>query len=161
MVNDISGGTLDERMFETVSRLQVPYVLMHMRGTHQTMAQLNTYDELIPEIAQYLAGKIQQLRQSGQNDIIIDPGFGFAKSIRQNFQLLQNLDYFQALGLPLMVGLSRKSMIYKTLEIPVAEALNGTTVVNTLALSKGASILRVHDVREAAEAVKLFVRSNE
>jgi dihydropteroate synthase len=161
MVNDISGGTLDDLMFETVSRLQVPYVLMHMRGTPQTMKSFTTYDDLVIELLKYFDGKVYQLKKLGLNDIILDVGFGFAKTIQQNYLLLKYLDIFQMLNLPLLAGLSRKSMIYKRLDIPVADALNGTTVLNTLALTKGASILRVHDVKEAVEVVKLFELYNE
>jgi dihydropteroate synthase len=157
MVNDISGGSLDEAMFATIASLQIPYVLMHMRGTPQTMTSLTQYKNLLPEMFAYFQQKIFQLRQLGVKDIILDPGFGFAKTPDQNYQLLRNWDYFKPLGMPVLAGLSRKSMIHKKLQISVEDALNGTTVLNTIALMKGADILRVHDVREATEAVKLFV----
>lgn len=156
LINDISGGELDTQMFEMVGRLQVPYILMHMKGTPQTMASLNQYDDLLPDIINYFQQKVYLLRQLGLKDIILDAGFGFAKNIEQNYFLLKHLDQFQIFGLPLLAGLSRKSLIYKKLGIPVEEALHGTTVLNTLALSKGVSLLRVHDVKEAVEAVKLF-----
>ncbi len=157
MVNDISGGALDEAMFGTIASLQIPYVLMHMRGTPQTMTSLTQYGNLLPEMFAYFQQKIFRLRQLGVKDIILDPGFGFAKTPDQNYQLLRNWNYFNPLGLPVLAGLSRKSMIYKKLQISVEDALNGTTVLNTIALMKGAAILRVHDVKEATEAVKLFV----
>jgi dihydropteroate synthase len=156
LVNDISGGESDKQMFETVSQLQVPYILMHMRGTPQSMASLNSYENIIQEIIQYFQQKVYILRQLEIKDIILDVGFGFAKNIEQNYYLLRNLDKFRIFGLPLLAGLSRKSLIYKKLNIPVEEALNGTTVLNTLALSKGVSLLRVHDVKEAVETIKLF-----
>jgi dihydropteroate synthase len=157
MVNDISGGSLDEAMFATIASLQIPYVLMHMRGTPQTMTSLTQYKNLLPEMFAYFQQKIFQLRQLGVKDIILDPGFGFAKTPDQNYQLLRNWDYFKPLSLPVLAGLSRKSLIHKKLQISVEDALNGTTVLNTIALMKGADILRVHDVKEATEAVKLFV----
>lgn len=156
MINDISGGELDAKMFDTVGRLQVPYILMHMRGAPQNMKDLNNYDDLLNEIYDYFALKLNKLRALGVNDIVIDPGFGFAKNIAQNYELLQNIGYFSALEVPVLVGISRKSMIYKKLNISPAEALNGTTVLHTISLMQGASLLRVHDVKEAAEAVKLF-----
>ncbi|WKN41732.1 dihydropteroate synthase [Tunicatimonas pelagia] len=155
MVNDISGGELDPKMFEVVARYRVPYVLMHMRGTPQTMKQLTDYDNVVVELLDYFQRKIAQLRQRNVADIILDLGFGFAKNIDQNYFLLKNLRAFQELGLPLLAGLSRKSMIYKRLGGSPNEALNGTTVLNTIALMKGASILRVHDVKEAKEAIQL------
>ena len=156
IINDISGGELDENMFETVASLQVPYILMHMRGTPQNMKSLNQYENLLHEIYDYFALKLNKLRDLGVNDIVIDPGFGFAKNIGQNYELLRNMNYFRALGVPLLAGLSRKSLIYKKLHISPEEALNGTTVLNTISLVQGASILRVHDVKEAAEVVKLY-----
>ena len=156
VVNDISGGELDKHMFETVSQLQVPYILMHMRGTPQSMASLHTYENIIQEMIQYFQEKVYLLRQLELKDIILDVGFGFAKNIEQNYYLLKHLEKFRIFGLPLLAGLSRKSLIYKKLNIPVDEALNGTTVLNTLALTKGVSLLRVHDVKEAVETVKLF-----
>ncbi len=156
MVNDVSGGTMDEHMFETIAGLNVPYILMHMRGTPQTMTKENKYENLTKEIILDLIAKANLLQKLGVKDIILDPGFGFAKNIRQNFELLNRLDEFYVTGLPLLTGLSRKSMIYKTLGLTSEEALNGTTVLNTLALSKGASILRVHDVKEAVQTINLF-----
>jgi dihydropteroate synthase len=161
MVNDISGGELDKHMFDTVSELQVPYVLMHMQGNPQTMAKLSTYEDILTDIINYFQKKVYLLRQSGLKDIILDVGFGFAKNIEQNYYLLKNLACFNILNLPLLVGLSRKSLIYKKLGISAEEALNGTTVLHTLALINGASILRVHDVKEACEAVKLFKLYND
>lgn len=155
MVNDISGGALDEKMFSTVASLNVPYILMHLRGTPQTMTQETTYDNLIKDIIDYFHSKIFQLQNLGIKDIIIDPGFGFAKTVEQNFELLNKLDYFRILGKPILAGLSRKSMIWKTLKSNPEGALNGTTALHSIALMKGASILRVHDVREAKETILL------
>lgn len=155
IINDVGGGTLDAAMFDTVVRLKVPYILMHMRGNPQNMQQLTQYNDLLTDIIRDLSEKIRQLRTMGLADIIVDPGFGFAKTIEQNFKLMNYLEEFIALGCPLLSGISRKGMIWKTLEIQPEEALNGTTVLNTVALMKGASILRVHDVKEAVEAVKL------
>lgn len=155
MVNDISAGNLDSEMLLTVGRLKVPYIAMHMRGTPQTMKQQTQYDDLLKEVVYYFSERIKAAKAAGIKDIIIDPGFGFAKTIQQNFYLLDNVDYLQHVGHLVLVGLSRKSMIYKTLNIPAEHALNGTTVLNTVALSKGASILRVHDVKEAVETIKL------
>lgn len=156
IVNDISGGEIDARMFETVAKLQVPYILMHMRGTPQTMQQQTDYGNLIQEIFYYLSKKIAELNALGVNDIIIDPGFGFSKTLNQNYQLLGYLKYFDTFDVPLLAGVSRKSMIYKLLKTTPEESLNGTTVLNTFSLLAGADILRVHDVREAAEAIKLI-----
>jgi dihydropteroate synthase len=155
IINDISGGGLDADMFRTVASLKVPYILMHMRGTPLTMQQFTTYDHLIVDIRKYFADKIYELELLGVNDIILDPGFGFSKTTEQNFELMWRLDKFSLFELPLLIGISRKSMIYKTLGITPEESLNGTSVLNTLALLKGADILRVHDVREAVEAVRL------
>lgn len=155
IVNDISAGMLDENMLETVAKLQVPYVMMHMKGNPQTMQSLANYEDVVKEIMFYFSERITKARSFGLNDIIIDPGFGFAKTVEQNYEILQKLDYFNILELPLLVGVSRKSMIYKTLENSPKEALNGTTVLNTIALQKGANILRVHDVKEAIECVAL------
>jgi dihydropteroate synthase len=155
LVNDVSGGQADEKMFDTVSRLGVPYVLMHSRGNPQTMTSLNRYENLILEIIQFFQARITILRELGQTDIVLDVGFGFAKNIEQNYQLLANLSAFDLFGLPVLAGLSRKSLIYKKLKVTPEEALNGTTVLNTIALMNGISILRVHDVKEAVEAVKL------
>ena len=155
MVNDISAGMLDKNMLETVAKLQVPYVMMHMRGNPQTKQTLTQYDDVVKEMMFYFSERISKARSFGLNDIIIDPGFGFAKTLEQNYEVLQKLDYFNILELPILVGVSRKTMIYKTLENSPQEALNGTTVLNTIALQKGANILRVHDVKEAVECVKL------
>ncbi|MBX2956519.1 MAG: dihydropteroate synthase [Cyclobacteriaceae bacterium] len=156
MINDISGGDLDADMFNTVAHLQVPYCCMHMKGTPETMNNLTQYSNLIHEIITYFHQKVAALQQAGEKDIILDPGFGFAKTVEQNFQLMHNLDVLKILKKPLLVGISRKSMIWKTLQTTPEHALNGTTALNMVALMKGASILRVHDVKEAVEAVKLF-----
>jgi dihydropteroate synthase len=155
IINDISGGELDDQMFKTVRELQTPYILMHTRGTPQTMAALNQYENLTKEVIDYFHPKIDRLQNGGVKDIIVDPGFGFAKSGEQNFELLNQLDLLKILGKPILAGLSRKSMIWKTLNITSEEALNGTTSLHTIALLKGASILRVHDVKEASEVIKL------
>lgn len=155
LINDVAGGTLDADMFATVADLGVPYVLMHLRGTPQTMQSLATYENVITEVMDELAVRLAELRALGVKDVLLDPGFGFAKTIAQNFTLLSQLEAFQPFNEPLLVGLSRKTTIWKTLGISEEEALNGTTVLNTLALAKGSSILRVHDVREAVETVKL------
>ena len=160
IINDVSGGNLDKNMFATVADLQVPYVLMHMRGTPQTMKTLNQYDNLLVDIGKELAEKCDRLKQTGVADLIIDPGFGFAKSIAQNYELLRNLGYLLRLGYPLLAGISRKSLIYKTLGIEPEEALNGTTALNMVALQNGASLLRVHDVKEAMETIKLYKALN-
>lgn len=156
MINDISGGTLDNNMYDLVANRQVPYILMHMKGTPQTMIKQNTYDNLLLDLFSYFNHKIEKLKKMGVKDIIIDPGFGFAKNIRQNFLLLKNLAYFKALDRPMLIGISRKSMIYKSLGVEPEQALNGTTVLNTFAIQNKASILRVHDVKEAVECVKLY-----
>ena len=156
IINDISGGELDAEMFPTVARLGVPYILMHMQGTPQTMQDKPRYDDLLRDVFLYFARKVQQLRDLGQKDIILDPGFGFGKTLEDNYTLLAHLEEFASVfQLPVLVGVSRKSMIMKLLGITPAEALNGTTVLNTLCLTKGAAILRVHDVRPAVEAVRL------
>ncbi len=160
MINDISGGSLDKKMPEVVAALQVPYILMHMLGTPQTMNTMTNYENLLKEIIDYFHQKINRLQLLGVKDLIIDPGFGFAKTIDQNFELLQKLDYLNILEKPILVGLSRKSTIWKTLSIKPEDALNGTTSLNTIALLKGASILRVHDVKEAVEVVKLIKALN-
>ena len=160
IINDISGGNLDQEMFKTVGKLGVPYILMHMKGTPQTMKDLTDYVDLCSEIKLYFSEKIAQLKQVGVKDIVLDLGFGFAKNIPQNFELLKQLADFRTLGFPILAGLSRKSMIYKTLDIDANEALNGTTVLNTIALLNGASILRVHDVKEAREAILLINKIN-
>lgn len=159
MVNDISGGELDPRMFETVAELKVPYILMHMKGTPQTMMQQTHYDHLIAEMLYYFAERIARLESLGVNDIIIDPGFGFSKTLDDNYRLMNRLDEFVRMGRPLLVGISRKSMIYKLLGTSPDESLNGTTVLNTLALLGGAHILRVHDVKEAVETVKIVSKT--
>lgn len=155
LINDISAGNLDENMLKTVAALQVPYIMMHMRGTPQTMQGLSEYGDLVKDILFYFSEKIAAARDLGVIDVIIDPGFGFAKTLEQNFELLNKLELFKIIEKPLLVGVSRKSMIYKTLDTSAQDALNGTTVLNTIGLQKGASILRVHDVKEAMEAVKL------
>ena len=155
IINDISGGTLDSAMFKTVAQLRVPYVLMHMRGTPDTMSSLTDYDNVTADVLEWMARRIDDMRQMGVADIIADPGFGFAKTVEQNYELLARLEAFHALNAPLLVGVSRKRMIYTPLDCTADEALNGTTIVNTLALERGAHILRVHDVRAAVEAVKL------
>lgn len=151
MINDISGGELDAQMFSTVADLHIPYIMMHMRGTPQTMQQHCDYTDLMEEIMRYFARKVGQLRLLGVNDIILDPGFGFSKTLAQNYELMAHLDEFKAFDLPLLVGVSRKSMIYKLLGGTPADSLNGTTVLHTYALLHGASILRVHDVKAAVE----------
>ena len=155
IVNDISGGELDREMFDTVARLHVPYIMMHMRGTPQKMQQHTDYTDMMEEIMLYFAAKVRRLRLLGVNDIILDPGFGFSKTVEQNYALMSRLREFGEFGLPLLVGVSRKSMIYKFLGGTPADSLNGTTVLNTFALMNGADILRVHDVRAAVEAVKI------
>lgn len=155
VINDISAGELDRDMFRTVAELKVPYIAMHMRGTPQTMKDLTEYSNVVKELMDYFIDKINRLKTLGVTDVIIDPGFGFAKTIDQNFEILSHLDHFNHLDKPILAGLSRKSMIWKTLGITADEALNGTTTLNTVALIKGASILRVHDVKEAVETIKL------
>ena len=156
IINDISGGLIDEAMFATVAELQVPYVLMHMRGTPETMSSLTDYDNVAADVLEWMARRIDELRQLGVADVIADPGFGFAKTQEQNYELLARLDAFHALNAPLLVGVSRKRMIYTPLGCTADEALNGTTVINTIALQQGAHILRVHDVKAAVEAVRLI-----
>ena len=155
IVNDISGGSLDDQMFETVGKLHVPYICMHIKGTPQTMQKYAEYENVSLEVLDYFIKKMDECRLAGINDVILDPGFGFAKTIQHNFELLNKLEVFKILERPLLVGISRKSTIYKTLGSTADEALNGTTVLNTAALLKGANILRVHDVKEAMEAIKL------
>ncbi|MBV5281559.1 MAG: dihydropteroate synthase [Paludibacter sp.] len=156
MINDIGGGTLDPLMFETIADLKVAYVLMHTRGTPQTMQSKTEYDDLMADVFRFLEKRIAQLRLFGVNDIIIDPGFGFAKTSDQNFELLKKLSYFRELNVPLLAGLSRKSMIYKLLGTDAEGSLNGTTAANMLALMGGASILRVHDVKEAFQTIEIY-----
>ncbi len=161
MINDISAGNLDEAMFDTVANHQVPYIMMHMKGTPQSMQKEATYDNLINDLRYYFSEKIKETTSKKINDIIIDPGFGFAKTTGQNYTLLNHLDMFQNFGLPILIGLSRKSMIYKVLESSPQEALNGTTALHTVALLKGANIIRAHDVKEAVECVKLVTALKE
>ncbi|WP_282089096.1 dihydropteroate synthase [Aquimarina algiphila] len=156
LINDISAGNMDQNMIPTVGELEVPYIMMHMKGTPQTMKTLDQYDNLILEINTYFSEKVAEAKKHGVNDIIIDPGFGFAKNISQNFELLKNLKLLQFHNLPILAGISRKSMIYKTLHLNPSEALNGTTALNTVAILNGASILRVHDVKEAMECLNLM-----
>ena len=158
IINDISAGLLDENMLETVAKLQVPYIMMHMKGTPKTMQSLANYDDLLKEMNFYFSERIAKARNFGLNDIIIDPGFGFAKTIEHNYELLQNLELLQFHDLPILAGISRKSMIYKTLETSPEDALNGTTFLHAFCLQKGSNILRVHDVKEAVECVKLMCR---
>ena len=161
MINDVSGGTLDDLMFETIADLKVAYVLMHMRGTPQTM-QLNlSYEDVVSEVLHFLAKRLAQLHLLGVTDVVVDPGFGFAKTIDQNYLLLNKLEYFQQLSVPILAGLSRKSMLTKTLGIDANDALNATTAVNMLALMGGTSILRVHDVKEAMQTISIFKKNIE
>lgn len=156
IVNDVSAGTIDENLVSTVASFEVPYVLMHMRGDPQTMQQNPSYTNVTLDVFDFINRKRIQLQQAGIKDIIIDPGFGFGKTIEHNFELLNGLDFFQQISMPVLVGFSRKATVYKTLGITPAEALNGTTVLNTIALLKGAFILRVHDVKEAKQAIQLL-----
>ena len=159
IINDISGGTLDKAMFETVAKLNVPYILMHMKGNPQTMQHEAQYENVVLEVVDYFAGKVAKLRALGVKDIVLDPGFGFAKTRDHSYELLNHLEDLQIFGLSYLVGFSRKSMIAKFLKIEPVDALNGTTVLNTVALQKGASILRVHDVTPALECIKLVERT--
>ena len=159
IINDISAGNLDEKMMEVIAKQNVPYIMMHMRGTPQTMQSQTNYENIIKEMLFYFSEKVNKARSLGINDLIVDPGFGFAKTLKQNYEILQNLELFKILDLPILAGISRKSMVYKPLGLTANEALNGTTVLNTIAVSKGTNILRVHDVKEALECVKLFERS--
>lgn len=156
LINDISAGKLDDNMLPTIGTLGVPYIMMHMRGNPKTMQQLTSYDDLVKDVIAYFAERISKAHVEKINDIIIDPGFGFAKTLEQNFQLLNALELLQMLDKPILAGVSRKSMIYKTLNISSDQALNGTTALHMVALQKGAKILRVHDVKEAVECVTLF-----
>ncbi len=160
IINDISAGNLDDKMLETIAKYNVPYIMMHMRGTPQTMQTMTSYDNIVKEILFYFSKRIAKARSFGINDLIVDPGFGFAKTLEQNYEVLQKMELFKMLELPLLAGFSRKSMIYKTLNSTADEALNGTTVLNTISLTKGAKILRVHDVKEAMECVTLFNKIN-
>ena len=155
LINDISAGQMDNQMFTTIARLGVPYIIMHMKGTPQDMQIAPKYDHFLKEIFYYFSEKVQKLRDLGVKDIIIDPGFGFGKTLEHNYELMNHLEEFVLFELPILVGISRKSMIYKLLDITPEEALTGTTALNTIALQKGAHILRVHDVREAVETVKI------
>lgn len=156
LVNDISAGNLDSKMLETVGQLDVPYIAMHMRGNPKTMLEKTNYSDILVEIMNYFSEKVASCKANGIKDIIVDPGFGFAKTVEQNFEILRNLEYFLALSLPILVGVSRKSMIYKTLGISPEEALNGSTALHMYALCKGANILRVHDITEAKETLNLY-----
>jgi dihydropteroate synthase len=156
LINDISGGQLDEQIFEVVAKYNCPYILMHSRGNPQTMQNMTDYKAIFCDVARFFSSQVQVAKEVGVRDIILDPGFGFAKTLEQNYKLLNNLEDFHFLGFPILVGVSRKSMIYKLLETSVKDSINGTTALNTIALLKGASILRVHDVQEAVECVKLI-----
>ena len=160
IINDISGGEMDMNMIKTVADMQVPYICMHMKGVPETMQNNTQYEDVTKEILDYFIAKIEECRAAGIHDVIVDPGFGFGKNIEQNFLLLKNLSLFKMLDKPILAGVSRKSMIYKTLNISAQEALNGTTVLNTIALQKQASILRVHDVKEAMECIQLTQQLN-
>ena len=161
IINDISGGQIDDNMFTTVAELNAPYILMHMRGIPQTMQQFTEYDNFIQDIIYYFTKKISHLNKLGVNDIIIDPGFGFSKTLEQNYELMAHIKYFHIFDTPLLVGISRKSMLYKPLGTTADKSLNATTVLNTYAVQSGASILRVHDVKEAVECVKLTNKLNK
>lgn len=162
IINDISGGALDHKMFETIARLKVPYIIMHMQGTPQTMQLAPNYKNIVHEIISYFSEKSRQLKQLGLHDIIIDPGFGFGKTLKHNYEIINHLEDFNLLEMPVLVGISRKSMIYKALNISPDEALNGTTALHVTALQKGATILRVHDVKEAVDVIKIseLLKSN-
>lgn len=161
IINDISGGSLDDKMYTTVAKLKTPYILMHMRGTPSNMNQMAHYNNITREVMTELSAKLVKLRENGVNDVIIDPGFGFAKTIENNYQMLNALEAFHVFGLPLLIGVSRKAMVYKSLDITPDEALNGTTVMHTIALLKGVNILRVHDVKEAVETIKITGNLNK
>ena len=161
IINDISGGEIDNEMFRTIADLKVPYILMHMKGTPENMNQFTHYNNIIQEMILYFSEKVNKLKLLGVNDIIIDPGFGFSKTLDNNYKLMNQLEVFHFLELPVLVGISRKSMINKVLETNATEALNGTTVLNTIALQKGANILRVHDVKEAVETLKILNMLNK
>lgn len=160
IINDISAGALDDRIFEVVGKYNVPYIMMHMRGTPQTMQTMTDYDDIVKEILFYFSEKIAKARTFGINDLIIDPGFGFAKTVDQNYEIVRKLELFSSLELPFLAGFSRKSMIYKLLDTSADQALNGTTVLNIIGLNKGARIVRVHDVKEAVECVQLWNKIN-
>ena len=160
IINDIAAGELDDKMFDVIADYNVPYIMMHMRGNPQTMQSLTEYDDIVKEMLFYFSEKVKLARSLGINDLILDPGFGFAKTTDQNYEVLQKMELFNLLDLPVLAGVSRKSMIYKTLNNTAQEALNGTIVLNTIALTKGAKILRVHDVKEAVECVTLLTKMN-
>ena len=160
IVNDISGGNLDSKMFETVSKHKVPYILMHMRGNPENMMSKTNYENLTKDICKYFSQRIDKAKSCGINDIIIDPGFGFSKTTQQNYELLNNLEFFKEFQIPIIIGVSRKSMIYKTLNTTPEKALNGSSVLHTIGLMKGANILRTHDVKEAVECVKIVSQLN-
>lgn len=160
LINDISAGKLDDLMLGVVAKYKVPYIMMHMRGTPQTMTTLTQYEDVVKEVLLYFSERIAAARSLGINDLIVDPGFGFAKTLEQNYEVLQKMELFQQLELPILSGISRKSMIYKVLNTNASESLNGTTTLNTISLVRGASILRVHDVKEAVECVTLFNAMN-
>ncbi|MDB5025788.1 MAG: folP [Mucilaginibacter sp.] len=160
IINDISGGQLDENMFATVARLQVPYILMHMKGTPQNMNQKAEYNDIFTEVLEYFSERYHQLKQAGVHDVIIDPGFGFAKMPEHSYALMSRLQDFNILQLPVLVGISRKRMVYRITGGTAEDALNGTTALNTIALTKGANILRVHDAKEAVEAIKIYLQCN-
>lgn len=160
LINDISAGKLDELMLGVVAKYNVPYIMMHMRGTPQTMTTLTQYEDVVKEVLLYFSERIAAARSLGIHDLIVDPGFGFAKTLEQNYEVLQKMELLQQLELPILAGVSRKSMIYKVLNTNASESLNGTTTLNTISLVKGASILRVHDVKEAVECVTLFNAMN-
>ena len=155
IVNDISGGNLDSNMFETVSKHKVPYILMHMRGNPENMMSKTNYENVTKDVCKYFSQRIDKAHSYGINDVIIDPGFGFSKTTQQNYELLNNLEFFKEFQRPVIIGISRKSMIYKTLNITTDKALNGSSILNTISLMKGANILRTHDVKEAVECVKI------
>ena len=161
IINDIAAGEMDKEMFQTVAELGVPYIIMHMKGTPQTMQNEPHYDNLMKEVLFYFSKKVQKLHELGVKDIIIDPGFGFAKTLEHNYELMNSLEEFKIFELPILVGVSRKSMIYKLFNTTPQEALNGTTILDTIALMKGADILRVHDVREAVETVRIVKKMQE
>jgi len=161
IINDVSGGKLDDKMFETVGGFQAPYILMHMKGTPQTMQQFTDYKDVVKEMMYYFSEQIQLAKQAGIKDVIVDPGFGFSKTLDQNYEVLSKLELFQLLEVPVLSALSRKSMIYRFFDYSPQEALNGTTVLNTISLIKGAQLLRVHDVKKAVECVKLYLKTYE
>ena len=160
IINDILAGSIDEKMMETIAKYNVPYIMMHKRGSSKTMQTMTHYENIVKEILFYFSEKVAMARSFGINDLIIDPGFGFAKTLDQNYEVLQKLELFEMLELPLLVGVSRKSMIYNLFKCTPEEALNGTSIINTIALNKGAKILRVHDVKEAVECVTIFNKIN-